>query len=145
MLWSEDTEVMLESWRRLGLVLEVDEPNHVCRIQGCGGRLPNSQAELFVANSGTTIRFLTAALAACHGSFVLDGVARMRERPIGDLVRTLNAMGANVTSINHENADCPPLQLVAQGLRGGNYSIAGNVSSQFFKRFMMASPLATSR
>lgn len=139
---SEDTQVMIAAWKRLGVAIEHDRATATVEVEGCDGVLPTDAAELFVANSGTTIRFLTAALAACHGQFSLDGVARMRQRPIGDLLSALNQLGAQVTSLNHEHAQCPPVQVIAKGLEGGSAAVAGNLSSQFLSALMMAAPLA---
>lgn len=146
-LESDDTIVMLEAWRKLGLELTHDRINKTLRIQGCSGRLPESSqdqlVELFIGNSGTTVRFLTAALSVCRsGRFLLDGVARMRERPIADLLRTLNALGACVRSVNSSHADCPPVSVEATGWTGGAATVAGNISSQFLSGLMLAAPLA---
>jgi 3-phosphoshikimate 1-carboxyvinyltransferase len=139
---SEDTQVMVEAWKQLGLSLNWNRENESLTIEGCSGKLPCDRANLFVANSGTTIRFLTAALAVCHGDFVLDGVSRMRQRPIEDLLDGLRQLGADVQSINQDHPNCPPVCLRATGLRGGVSRIAGNVSSQFLSGLMMAAPYA---
>ncbi|MCC6509453.1 MAG: 3-phosphoshikimate 1-carboxyvinyltransferase [Pirellulaceae bacterium] len=139
---SEDTQVMIEAWRKLGIVIDGDVEQGHLNIQGCGGNLPQRTAELFIGNSGTTIRFLTAALAACQGEFTLDGIARMRERPIGDLLVALRQLGANVQSLNSMRADCPPVKVSARGLSGGVARVAGNISSQYLSGLMMAAPLA---
>mgnify|MGYP003666157368 CR=1 FL=1 len=139
---SEDTEVMIGAWQQLGLKLRHDRSAATVEIDGCGGVLPISAADLYVANSGTTIRFLTAALAACHGEFKLSGVPRMHERPIADLLDALRQLGANVESVNLDNPGCPPVHLQAQGLAGGSATVAGNISSQFLSGLMMAAPLA---
>jgi 3-phosphoshikimate 1-carboxyvinyltransferase len=141
-LESEDTEVMIAAWRQLGLAISVDHASAELTIEGCGGRLPIHKGELFIGNSGTSIRFLTAALAACHGHFTLDGVPRMRERPIGDLLVALRQLGANVDSHNAANPNCPPVVVAAKGLRGGTASVAGNISSQFLSGLMLAAPMA---
>ncbi len=141
-LWSEDTEVMLKAWQKLGINATPDHDSFECIVEGTGGILPERKADLYVANSGTTIRFLTAALAACRGEFTLDGVPRMRERPIGDLLTSLNSMGAKAQSLNANHPDCPPIRLVANGFHGGAVQVAGNVSSQFLSGLMMACPLA---
>lgn len=141
-LESEDTTVMVDAWHALGLAIDWDKANHRLRIVGCNGQPPKPQGELFIANSGTSIRFLTAALSATHGSYVLDGVARMRERPIGDLIDGLRAWGAQVASINKDNPLCPPVQLDAKGIEGGFATVKGNVSSQFLSGMMMAAPYA---
>jgi len=139
---SEDTCVMVDAWKALGLDVEWDKPSKSIQISGCNGQPPIPSGELHIANSGTTIRFLTAALATTHGNYVLDGVPRMRERPIGDLIDGLCELGANVVSTNRERSDCPPVRVVANGLRGGLGCVAGDVSSQFLSGMMMAAPYA---
>lgn len=143
-LQSEDTEVMVRAWQDLGLELDWDLEKETLRVQGCGGQPPNPKGDLFIANSGTSIRFLTAALAATQGEYRLDGVARMRERPIADLIDGLNRLGANVSSLNLGNPKCPPVLVQGDGIRGGISEVAGGVSSQFLSGMMMAAPYAKS-
>ncbi|XZE46007.1 3-phosphoshikimate 1-carboxyvinyltransferase [Pirellulaceae bacterium SH467] len=141
-LESEDTEVMIEAWKSLGLSLHWDKQSEVVRIEGCGGKPPKPHGDLYIANSGTSIRFLTAALAATQGEYRLDGVPRMRERPIADLIDGLRELGADVCSENESNPNCPPVRVHGLGLEGGDAHVAGNVSSQFLSGMMMASPYA---
>ncbi len=141
-LESEDTEVMIEAWESLGLQLDWDKQTEAVRIEGCGGTPPHPQGDIFIANSGTSIRFLTAALAATKGEYRLDGVPRMRERPIADLMDGLRGLGADVTSENTANPKCPPVRIHGRGLDGGIAKVAGNVSSQFLSGMMMAAPYA---
>lgn len=143
-LESEDTEVMIHAWQSLGLELHWQKDREQVEILGCGGKPPQLSGELFVANSGTSIRFLTAALATTRGRYTLDGVTRMRERPIGDLLSGLSALGANVVSQNRTRVDCPPVLIEGKGLRGGVAKVAGNVSSQFLSGLLMAAPYAAS-
>ncbi|XZE20147.1 3-phosphoshikimate 1-carboxyvinyltransferase [Pirellulaceae bacterium SH449] len=143
-LESEDTEVMIHAWKSLGLELHWHRDQELVEIAGCSGKPPKLSGELFVANSGTSIRFLTAALATTHGRYTLDGVARMRERPIGDLLSGLSALGANVVSQNGARVDCPPVLINGNGLRGGVAKVAGSVSSQFLSGLLMAAPYAAS-
>lgn len=140
LLDSEDTRVMIDSLTRLGIVLNHDPANRTIRIQGCGGKFPASEASLFLANSGTSIRFLTAILAAGQGVYRLDGVQRMRERPIGDLIAALQALDVDIQS--EANNDCPPVLIRANGVRGGGVNVRGDVSSQFLSALLMAAPLA---
>ncbi|MFN3190476.1 MAG: 3-phosphoshikimate 1-carboxyvinyltransferase [Aureliella sp.] len=140
---SEDTQVMLQAWKQLGLQLEHDSDRAHATVRGCGGELNNlSAAEIFVANSGTTVRFLCAALAACGGDYQLDGVARMRERPIEDLLVALEELGVSVERLNQERTNCPPVRIVSDGLSGGVAKVSGGISSQFLSGLMMAAPLA---
>lgn len=139
---SEDTQVMIQAWRQLGLKVDHDPTTATITIEGCEGVTPNQQAELFVGNSGTTIRFLTAALSTCKGQFRLDGVPRMRERPIRDLITALQQLGAQVTSENPQRPDCPPVAIDAVGLKGGTAHVSGAISSQFLSGLMLAAPMA---
>lgn len=143
-LQSEDTEVMVQAWKDLGLELDWDLEACTLRIRGCGGAPPIPNGELFIANSGTSIRFLTAALAATKGQYRLDGVPRMRERPIADLIDGLKQIGANVKSDNKTNPHCPPVVIDGNGIRGGESEVVGGVSSQFLSGMMMAAPYASS-
>jgi 3-phosphoshikimate 1-carboxyvinyltransferase len=135
---SQDTRVMVESLRRLGLSLEQDVDARTLTITGCGGRPAVSGAELFLENSGTSIRFLTALCALGRGRFRLDGNARMRERPIQDLVVGLRGLGVDIRC--ESDSGCPPVIVEATGLQGGETTVAGNVSSQFLSGLLMATP-----
>lgn len=139
---SEDTQVMIDSLRRLGVVVEHDSAAATIRVVGCGGRLPVDRAELYVANSGTTVRFLTAMLAVGHGVYRLDGAPRMRERPIRDLLAALEQLGAEAEC--ESPGGCPPVVVRASGLRGGRATVAGDISSQFLSGLLMAVPYAES-
>lgn len=139
---SDDTRVMIDSLRRLGLPLRFSPEAELIEIEGCGGRWPARTAELFIGNSGTSIRFLTAALAVGEGIYRLDGIHRMRERPIGDLLETLRQLGAHAFS--ETNNACPPVILHARGLACGLASVRGDVSSQFLSGLLMALPYARS-
>jgi 3-phosphoshikimate 1-carboxyvinyltransferase len=139
-LASEDTEVMIDSLRRLGIPVQVEEEGRRLVVQGQGGRIPVWQAELYTANSGTTMRFLTALVCLGRGVYRLDGVPRMRERPIQDLLDALGQLGAEAYS--EQNNGCPPVLVHAHGLRGGRAEVAGQISSQFLSALLMAAPCA---
>ena len=138
---SEDSRVMLDALLALGVAIKVDWASATAQITGTGGRFPEAPAiELDVRNSGTTIRFLTAALTAAGGRFTLRGVPRMHQRPIGDLVRALQSLGGGV--IAQSDHEFPPVEISSQGLRGGTVHVAANLSSQFLSGLLMAAPLA---
>ena len=111
LLDSDDTRVMLTALRRLGCTV-VQEADTVT-ITGLGGHLSAREAELFLGNAGTAMRPLTAALALLTatqgGDFRLSGVARMHERPIGDLVDALRQLGCGIDYLG--NPGYPPLRL----------------------------------
>lgn len=137
---SEDTRVMIAGLRNLGIDVKVSDGGKTLTVTGCAGRIPASKAEIFVENSGTTIRFLTALVTLGDGTFVLDGIERMRERPIGDLAHALQQLGGNVSC--NGARDCPPVRVLAKGLSGGLTSVNGGISSQYLSGLMMAAPCA---
>jgi 3-phosphoshikimate 1-carboxyvinyltransferase len=141
-LQSEDTEVMVECLQRLGFDARADWQNAAIRLAAntTGRIVPASEADLFVGNSGTTMRFLTALVALGNGCYRLDGVPRMRERPIEDLLVGLRQLGVNARS-ELGNA-CPPVIVQAAGLPGGEVMVAGETSSQFLSGLLMVAPLA---
>ena len=136
-LQSEDTEVMVDGLRRLGFVVQAKWP--VVRIDRHGREhlVPAASADLFVANSGTTMRFLTALCALGRGPYRLDGIPRMRERPIEDLLSALRGLGVQARSEGGNG--CPPVVIEAKGfLQGPGTTIRGDVSSQFLSALLMA-------
>ena len=143
LLDSDDTRVMRDALRTLGVRLEeVDGVQHV-RVVGVGSApgFPVKSAALFLGNAGTAIRPLTAALALADGNYVLSGVPRMHERPIGDLVDGLVQAGAR---IEYRGAPgYPPLAIAPfTGRGGGSIRVRGDVSSQFLSALLMALPWA---
>lgn len=139
LLASDDTERMLDALKTLGVGVTHLGGEH-WRIAGCAGRFPVRQAELFLGNAGTAFRPLTAALALSGGDYVLKGVARMHERPIGDLVDGLRQLGAEVDYLGNDGY--PPLHLKPASIRpDGVVKVRGDVSSQFLTGLLMALPL----
>lgn len=131
---------MLDALRNLGFVIDEKCEGTELQIIGCSGAVPAREAQIFVGNSGTTIRFLTAMLATTSGSYRLTGVARMHERPIADLVTALQSLGANLQT--ESAGGCPPVVIEARGMQGGAVAIRGDISSQYLSGLMMAAPYA---
>jgi 3-phosphoshikimate 1-carboxyvinyltransferase len=137
---SDDTRVMVDGLRQLGLTVEHDRAECRLRVAGCGGAVPACSANLWVGNSGTTVRFLAALVTLANGQFRLDGTPRMRQRPIEDLLVALRQLGADVRS--ELASACPPVLVHAAGLPGGKASVAGNISSQYLSALLLAAPYA---
>lgn len=140
LLLAEDTHLMIEALRMLDIAVTVDVVEATVEISGCGGHIPAPTASLSCGNAGTVMRFCTALTALGGGRFELDGVARMRQRPIGGLVDVLRALGAGV-----EYADVdgfPPLVVHAGGLRGGQVSFDSPESSQLVTALLLVAPYA---
>jgi 3-phosphoshikimate 1-carboxyvinyltransferase len=141
-LESDDTRVMIEGLRQLGLAVEHDPVARTIRVTGCDGRPPAPSADLLLGNSGTTVRFLTAMVALGHGAYRLDGTPRMRQRPIQDLLDALRQLGAD--AVSEAGDGCPPVVVRSAGLAGGRAEVAGNISSQFLSAVLQAAPCAAS-
>lgn len=133
---SEDTRIMEDALRQLGLDLEYNESTGEIVLTGCGGIFPVKKGDLYVGNSGTTARFLTAALALSDGQYRIYGKQRMHERPIGDLIDALIQLGGDVRSENGNG--CPPVLVRGQGKLYGSADVSANISSQFFSGVLMA-------
>ena len=139
LLDSDDTRVMLQALRQLGCGVVVDGTTAV--IDGLGGRARQPRAELFLGNAGTAMRPLTAALAVLGGDYALSGIPRMHERPIGDLVDALRALGCSVQYLGQDGF--PPLHIGQPNLKLDQpIPVRGDVSSQFLTALLMALPLA---
>ncbi len=142
LLDSDDTRVMLSALRALGC--GVEQQGTVVDIVGLGGRWATPQAKLFMGNAGTAMRPLTAALALLGGEFELSGVARMHERPIGDLVDALRQLGCDIEYLGNEGY--PPLRIGQPALRiDAPIRVRGDVSSQFLTALLMALPLVAEK
>ncbi|WP_028602761.1 bifunctional 3-phosphoshikimate 1-carboxyvinyltransferase/cytidylate kinase [Ottowia thiooxydans] len=142
LLESDDTRVMLQALRQLGC--GVDQSGSRAVIEGIGGKSPNRQAKLLLGNAGTAMRPLTAALAVLGGDYDLSGIARMHERPIGDLVDALRALGCNIEYTGQPGF--PPLHIGEPALKlDAPVPVRGDVSSQFLTALLMALPLAAGR
>jgi 3-phosphoshikimate 1-carboxyvinyltransferase len=139
LLASDDTHVMLMALQKLGIKWEQIGESQDYVVHGTGGTLPVHQADLFLGNAGTAIRPLTAALAVIGGDYTLHGVARMHERPIGDLVDALNDIGARIEYTGEPGF--PPLHIRRGLIQKHRMQVKGNVSSQFLTAMLMAAPL----
>ncbi len=120
LLESDDIRYMLEALDTLKVPVDKHSSESVT-VTGQAGPInsPNQEenVDLFLGNAGTAMRPLAAALCMGEGKFVLDGVPRMRERPIADLIDGLQQLGADVTCV--EETGCPPVTINAKGLKGG--------------------------
>ena len=139
LLASDDTHVMLTALQKLGVKWEQVGETQDYIVHGVSGVLPVHQTDLFMGNAGTAIRPLTAALAVIGGDYTLHGVSRMHERPIGDLVDALNAVGTQIEYTGQPGY--PPLHIRRGRIHAQRMQVKGNVSSQFLTALLMASPL----
>jgi 3-phosphoshikimate 1-carboxyvinyltransferase len=138
LLESDDTRVMLDALRALGVPVR-DLGGQRYEIDGAGGAFPAKRADLHLGLSGLSMRTLVGALAFCGGDYRADGVPRMRERPIADLVDALRPLGADIRYEAGEGF--PPVRIGPGSPRAANVRIKGDVSSQFLTGLLQALPL----
>jgi len=137
-LRSEDTEYTIQGLKEFGVPI-VWERDSLC-VCGGGGKFRGGNVELFVGNSGTSMRFLTALAALREGQTRVDGNERMRKRPISDQLTGLEALG--VRACSPEGEGCPPVMVESNGLDGGTAAIKADKSSQFLSALLMVAPYA---
>ena len=139
LLESDDTARMLEALAKLGVPVQALGAN-TYRVRGVGGVFPVKDADLFLGNAGTAYRSLTAVLALAGGRYRLSGVARMHERPIGDLVDAMRQVGADIAYLGEPGF--PPLEVRPATIHAAQVvKVRGDVSSQFLTGLLMALPL----
>ena len=157
-LLSDDTRYMGEVWAQLGATMSwqthppadesgppgqpptIGSASATITVDGCGGALTPGPQAFFVGNAGTAMRFMTAVVALGHGEYMIDGVERMRHRPIEDLLTALRQLGVNARC--HAATGCPPVTIETTGLHGGSIIMTGRTSSQFISGVLLAAPYA---
>ncbi|MEW6635289.1 MAG: 3-phosphoshikimate 1-carboxyvinyltransferase [Actinomycetota bacterium] len=139
-LFSDDSYWLMRALVQLGFDVRADREAGIVEIAGRGGGIPRAGVEVFVGNAGTVARFLPPALALGEGPYRLDGVPRMRERPIADLVNAMRTLGAKVEYADKEGRF--PLVVRGGGIVGGEARVRGDSSSQFMSGLLMAAPYA---
>jgi 3-phosphoshikimate 1-carboxyvinyltransferase len=140
-LKSDDSYWCIDALKRLGTRIEVDEERNQVTIEGSQGEWKNREGELFIGAAGTIARFLPGALAISNkGSWRVDGIPQLRERPLEPLIDALRDLGGQIDYLSTNKG--LPLQVKGTGLQGGKVSIPGNVSSQFLSGLLIASPYA---
>jgi len=137
-LISEDTDYLMEALRSLGADIAVH--GNDIEVQGTGGKVVAPSSALYLGNNGTGLRFLVGMVSIGHGTFVLDGSTRMRQRPIQPLVDALNQIGVKAFCV--DGTGCPPVQVEAAGLPGGETRLDTALSSQYVSSLLLAAPYA---
>lgn len=137
-LFAEDTEAMLSALGQLGIDIDSDREAASIEVRGCAGRLAPGPRRLYLAQSGTTSRFMLGLVALGAGPYELDGHAQLRSRPFGPLLHALRHLGVTI------EGDRLPLTVSGSGLRSGTVAATGSVSSQFLSGLLLAAPYARS-
>lgn len=137
-LFSDDTFWLMRALVDLGFEVFADAPGRRIEVVGLGGEIPAEEADVFVGNAGTAARFLPPFLALGRGTYRVDGTARMRERPVADLVDSLRALGVRVDYEDREGRF--PLIVRGGGIPGNTATVSGEKSSQFLSGLLLAAP-----
>jgi 3-phosphoshikimate 1-carboxyvinyltransferase len=137
-LRAEDTVLTARALEQLGVGIRWED--HAVRVTPPAVRWSEPRAPIHLGNSGTSLRLLVALLAAGRGRFVVDGTARLRERPIGPVLQALAGQGVSHRYLSGEG--CPPVEITARGLQGGEIWIDASQSSQFLSALLIAAPCA---
>ncbi|NNK55945.1 MAG: 3-phosphoshikimate 1-carboxyvinyltransferase, partial [Desulfofustis sp.] len=137
-LVSEDTDYSSAALQQMGI--DIDKGVQSWRILGTAGRITEPDDDIYLGNNGTATRFLTSVASLGTGEFIIDGDERMRKRPIGPLMAALKGWGVDIESI--DDTGCPPLSIIASGLRGGKTVLPEGKSSQYLSSLLLVAPYA---
>lgn len=138
-LTSEDTNYTNAALRLMGVEID-DAAGDAWRVSGTGGRILAPKEEIYLGNNGTATRFLTSVAALGQGEFIIGGGPRMAERPIAPLISALKGWGVEIASVNHTG--CPPLRIMARGIKGGQTVLPEGKSSQYLSSLLLVAPYA---
>ena len=137
-LESEDTDYSSAALQQMGI--DIDKGTQSWRVSGTAGRVTEPDNDIYLGNNGTATRFLTSVASLGSGEFIIDGDERMHQRPIGPLMAALKGWGVDIESI--DNTGCPPLSILASGLRGGKTVLPEGKSSQYLSSLLLVAPYA---
>ncbi len=136
-LISEDTQLTMRALKQMGIRIDDTRKDRII-VCGAGGIIKPETDQIFLGNSGTSMRLLTAVAALGQGTFILTGTDRMAERPIQDLVDALAQLDVRIHSKNRNG--CPPVEISGGRLNGGSVHINCRTSSQYLSALLLISP-----
>jgi 3-phosphoshikimate 1-carboxyvinyltransferase len=135
-LVSEDTRFTMQALQQMGIT--IDKKRDVLMVNGRSGNFASCADAVYLGNSGTSMRLLTAVAALGQGMYTLTGTDRMGERPIQDLLDGLRQIGVGVRAV--DNNGCPPVAVAGGSVEGGSVRLNCTVSSQFLSALLLISP-----
>jgi len=137
-LVAEDTLLTAAALRQLGVTIDWEEESAV--VTPPQKRWSQPAAPILLGNSGTSMRLLPALAATGSGRFVFDGTPRLRERPLGPILEALGSLGVSYRCLDQQGY--PPVEILSEGLRGGEVIVDARQSSQFLSALLIAAPCA---
>ncbi|MDL1956664.1 MAG: 3-phosphoshikimate 1-carboxyvinyltransferase [Candidatus Desulfofervidus auxilii] len=138
LLLAEDTLLTISALKQMGIKIET--LNNTAKIYGKNGKISSPKNPIYLGNSGTSMRLLTAICALGKGQFILTGNERMQQRPIQPLIDALKIW--KVDAYTEKDNGCPPVIIKADGIKGGKTQIDASISSQFVSGLLLAAPYA---
>ena len=135
-LVSEDTQFTMEALRQMGIQIDVNSAE--VRVDGKGGWMRAGHAPIYLGNSGTSMRLLTAVAALGEGTYTLTGTNRMQKRPIKDLLNALQQIGVKTRSLNDNG--CPPVEITGTKICKNQVDINCQKSSQYLSALLLIAP-----
>lgn len=138
-LFSRDTELTTSALRQMGAQISANAKNFSFTVTGTGGALQPAEDNIFLENSGTSMRLLTAIAALGQGDYIFDGSPRMRQRPMAELLDALKQL--NIPARSLRNDGCPPIQIGGGVVAGGPVEIDCGISSQYLSGLLLMAPL----
>ncbi len=136
-LISEDTQFTMQALRQMGI--RIDRTGSDVRVFGKGGSLGPCSSQLYLGNSGTSMRLITGITPLGSGSYTLTGTERMQERPLEDLLHALRQMGIRTRSL--KNNGCPPVIITAGPVKKRQVEIDCQKSSQYLSALLLLAPV----
>ena len=136
-LLSEDTVLTMKALRQMGIRIEEKIDNRLV-VYGNAGKLNPSSEPIYLGNSGTSIRLLTAVAALGKSTYELVGDDRMAQRPIQALIDALAQIGVQARSVT--NNGCPPVEINGMNLSGRNVALNCRTSSQYLTGLLLTAP-----
>jgi 3-phosphoshikimate 1-carboxyvinyltransferase len=133
---SEDTNLTRETLKKWGVALASE--GEALAVSGCKGKLKACRSPIFLGNSGTSMRLLTAVAALARGKSILTGTDRLKARPIQDLIDGLAQVGVAARSLDGNG--CPPVEIAGCGVPGGRVELNCSLSSQFLSALLLVAP-----
>ena len=134
---NEDICATIAALKNFGI--KISEKKHRIVIHGAGGKLKSPKDAVDVGNSGTLMRFIAGFASIADGKAIITGSERIKQRPIGDLLKSLKELGVVCSSLNN---GFPPVEIIGGALKGGKTRIKGDISSQFISALLLISPFA---
>jgi 3-phosphoshikimate 1-carboxyvinyltransferase len=138
-LRSEDTLLTAQGLRLMGVDIQ-DNRDHFL-VNGCSGRLKPAKDEIYLGNSGTSVRLLTGICGLGKGDYIITGTPRMQERPIQDLLDGMVQLGISAKSVLGNG--CPPVEIIGEKFVGGAVELDCSVSSQYLSSILMMAPFSS--